>query len=139
MLLDHHERSLQLTSICGAVLKATFDELFANAGTDVTDVAVASFSQDSSGELTVEFTATVDVACAKAKCAAKSTAEVNQVIEDALDSDAFDAALARNLANYNCPELKGVTLVSVDATTCFEPNTCDVNDPTTCGEGKFLS
>ena len=143
MLLDHHERSLQITSSeCIDVLEATFKQLFANAltqKTDVTDVAVASFSQDSSGDLTVEFTATVDVGCAKAKCAAKSTAEVNQVIEDLLNSDAFDAALAANLKNYNCPELEGVTLVSVDARTCFEPNTCDVNDSTTCGDGKFLS
>ena len=42
-----------------------------------------------------------------------STAEVNQVIEDALNSDAFDAALAANLASYNCTELEGVTLASV--------------------------
>ena len=39
--------------------------MFTNAvGTDETDVTFASFSQDSSGKLTVEFTATVDIACA---------------------------------------------------------------------------
>ena len=143
MLLEHHEQSLQITSSeCIDVLEATFKQLFANAdlkNTDVTDLAVASFSRDSSGDLTVEFTATVDVGCASDGCVETSTAEVDQAIEDALNSDAFDAALAANLEGKDCPELDGVTLVSVDATVCTEPNTCDVNDPTTCGVGKFLS
>ena len=106
----------------------------------MTDVDVSSFSQDSNGDLTVEFTATVDVGCASANCAAKSTAEVNQVIEDAISSPTtFEAALAANLEGKDCPELDGVTLVSADATVCTEPGFCDLSDPTTCDVGKFLS